>query len=256
MVLMSLENVFKKVTFLLGAGASVGAGCLSSPSMLIELKKGIQLLDKPDDNGKYSKYKELQNQFEEIYNFIVASLRYQYSLKDSRNTINYTINIEDFVMVLKQIIDREFIVPYPLVGNWNDKITKWELSNNEEDVFIAFLNYIIYELTTSWTDFDVRKGKSLLKPFKDILNLNLQGSLYKLITTDFDIKLKRSIQEIKAVILDNRITTLFEMPKNSPGFFMKNLTFDENDTPIELLYSYYRGDKYKLELELDEYQMP
>ncbi|MBT4285764.1 MAG: UTRA domain-containing protein [Deltaproteobacteria bacterium] len=92
--------------------------------------------------------------------------------------------------------------------------------------------------------------------FKDILNLNLQGSLYKLITTDFDIKLKRSIQEIKAVILDNRITTLFEMPKNSPGFFMKNLTFDENDTPIELLYSYYRGDKYKLELELDEYQMP
>jgi len=46
------------------------------------------------------------------------------------------------------------------------------------------------------------------------------------------------------------------MPKNAPGFFMKNLTFDENDTPIELLYSYYRGDKYKLELELDEYQMP
>jgi len=91
--------------------------------------------------------------------------------------------------------------------------------------------------------------------FRDILNLDLQGSLYKLITTDFDIKLKRSIQEIKAVILDNRITTLFDMPKKSPGFFMKNLTFDENDTPVELLYSYYRGDKYKLELELDEYQL-
>jgi GntR family transcriptional regulator len=92
--------------------------------------------------------------------------------------------------------------------------------------------------------------------FKDILNQDLQGSLYKLITTEFGIKLKRSIQEIKAVILDNRVTTLFNMPKQSPGFFMKNLTFDDNDTPVELLYSYYRGDKYKLELELDEYQLP
>lgn len=199
---MSLENVFKKVTFLLGAGASVGAGCLSSPSMLIELKKGIQLLDKPDDNGKYSKYKELQNQFEEIYNFIVASLRYQYSLKDSRNTINYTINIEDFVMVLKQIIDREFIVPYPLVGNWNDKITKWELSNNEEDVFIAFLNYIIYELTTSWTDFDVRKGKSLLKPFKDILNLSERFKM-NIFTLNYDLLFEQIINNPTEQLIEN-----------------------------------------------------
>ncbi len=36
---------------------------------------------------------------------------------------------------------------------------------------------------------------------------------------------------------------------------MQNLTFDDIDTPIELLYSYYRGGKYKLELELDEYQL-
>ncbi len=91
--------------------------------------------------------------------------------------------------------------------------------------------------------------------FQNILNHDLQDSLYRLITTEFGVKLKRSIQEIRAVILDHKTTTLFDMPKNSPGFFMRNLTFDENDTPVELLYSYYRGDKYKLELELDEYQL-
>ena len=91
--------------------------------------------------------------------------------------------------------------------------------------------------------------------FQNILDFDLQGSLYKIITLDFGIKLKKSVQEIKAVILAKEITTLFEIPENSPGFFMKNITYDDANNPVELMYSYYRGDKYALELELDEYQL-
>jgi GntR family transcriptional regulator len=133
----------------------------------------------------------------------------------------------------------------------NDKIAqKLILGSQQKAIQIKRLrtgNNISYIYEESYLPFRL---------FQDILNYDLQGSLYKIITTKFGIKLKRSIQEIKAVILDKKVTTLFNMPKNSPGFFMKNLTFDENETPIELLYSYYRGDKYKLELELDEYQLP
>jgi len=91
--------------------------------------------------------------------------------------------------------------------------------------------------------------------FKDIVNYDLSSSLYKIITVDFGIQLKRSVQEIKAVILDERMTKYFDIPKNSPGFFMKNITFDQFNAPVELMISYCRGDLYTLELELNEYQL-
>ena len=34
---------------------------------------------------------------------------------------------------------------------------------------------------------------------------------------------------------------------------MESLTFDENSIPVEVLYSYHRGDTYKLEIELGRY---
>jgi DNA-binding GntR family transcriptional regulator len=55
------------------------------------------------------------------------------------------------------------------------------------------------------------------------------------------------------VNLDPSIASILEMPRNSAGIFIESLTFDENSIPIELLYSYHRGDKYKLEIELGRY---
>jgi len=91
--------------------------------------------------------------------------------------------------------------------------------------------------------------------FKDIVNYDLSGSLYKIVTLDFGVQLKRSTQEIKAVILDDRMVKFFDIPPQSPGFLMKNITFDQFDTPVELMISYCRGDRYSLELELNEYQL-
>ncbi len=33
---------------------------------------------------------------------------------------------------------------------------------------------------------------------------------------------------------------------------MKNITYDQFDIPVELMISYYRGDRYSLELEPNE----
>ncbi len=91
--------------------------------------------------------------------------------------------------------------------------------------------------------------------FKDIVNYDLSRSLYKIITMDFGIQLKRSVQEIKAVILDDKMAKFFNIPKKSPGFLMKNITFDQFNAPVELMISHCRGDLYTLELELNEYQL-
>ena len=89
--------------------------------------------------------------------------------------------------------------------------------------------------------------------FKDLTAEDAAGSLYRVITEKFKIELVKSQQVIRAVNLDKKISTMFNLPEKSAGLLMENLTFDRNDTPVELLYSYCRGDKYVLELELGEY---
>lgn len=143
-----------------------------------------------------------------------------------------TIVLEKSVVTAKQEIVKNLIL-----GSQRKAIKIKRLRTGNNIAYIYEESYLPYRI------------------FHNILDFDLHGSLYKIITLDFGIKLKKSIQEITAVILDKEITTLFEMPKNSPGFFMKNLTFDNANNPVELMYSYYRGDKYKLELELDEYQL-
>ena len=90
--------------------------------------------------------------------------------------------------------------------------------------------------------------------FKDLTVEDASGSLYRVISEKFKINLVKSHQVIRAVNLSKKISTMFNLPEKSAGLFMENLTNDGNNTPVELLYSYCRGDKYLLELELGEYR--
>lgn len=159
MVSMTLEHLFKKTVFLFGAGASVHAGCKSSKGMLLDLKQSIIQL--PPSH-------ECKSHFLAIYDFIIQSLAYQNALKDPERKLVDLSNIEDFIAVLRQMIDREFIVPSPLIGSWNSKITSWELKR--ERVFQDFLDYIYEKLINDWTKFDDEKAKELVQPFRNLIN--------------------------------------------------------------------------------------
>jgi GntR family transcriptional regulator len=89
--------------------------------------------------------------------------------------------------------------------------------------------------------------------FKGILNMDLTGSLYKILSEEFNIVLARCQQTISAVNLNADIAGILQLSENAAGIFMESLTFDENSIPVELLYSYHRGDTYKLEIELGRY---
>ena len=89
--------------------------------------------------------------------------------------------------------------------------------------------------------------------FKDIINMDLSGSMYKIISEQFNIVLARCKQTISAINFNVKIAKILELPANAAGIFMESLTFDENSMPVEVLYSYHRGDKYKLEIELGRY---
>ena len=89
--------------------------------------------------------------------------------------------------------------------------------------------------------------------FEGILELDLTGSMYDLISKHFRLELARSKQTVSAVNLISAIAKILKVPVNSAAIFAESITFDEKSMPLELLYSYYRGDKYTLEIELGRY---
>jgi GntR family transcriptional regulator len=91
--------------------------------------------------------------------------------------------------------------------------------------------------------------------FKEILQMDLTGSMYQIINDRFNVTLARSDQMIRAVNLKGRIASYLNVPENTAAFFMESLTYDENNLPVELLYSYYRGDKYVFEVEVGRYHI-
>ena len=91
--------------------------------------------------------------------------------------------------------------------------------------------------------------------FKDILSMDLTGSMYKIISERFNIVLARSNQRIQAVNLQGEIAQYLEVPENSAGLYTESITFNKNNIPIEVLCAYYRGDKYIFEVEVEGYHI-
>jgi len=192
---MKYEEAFEKIVFLIGAGASKDAGCLLSKDMLASLGPAINNL-RPEDKDFIS-YKE---DFYEIYQFILASLHYQTTMKDPLSSNSTYLNIEDFVMILRQLIDKEFIIPHPLIGNWNNKIIKWEMRNG--DIFSRFLDFIIIQLVSKWTRFDRREANEVLKPIQEFLSVSEPYKL-NIFSLNYDLIFEDVFNSSTTKILDN-----------------------------------------------------
>ena len=178
---MSLQNLFEKTVFLFGAGTSKDAGCFLSKEMLYDLKESILDSEIPWSN---------KNHFFDIYNFIVQSLLYQYGLKNTEAKVSEVTNIEDFVLVLQQIIDREYVVPSPLIGNWNNKITLWE--SKDKNVFQDFHKFIHNRLINKWTKFNNEKAQCLLSPFQKLIQSDEKFDL-RIFSLNYDIIFEKTL---------------------------------------------------------------
>lgn len=175
MVPMNLSYLFEKTVFLFGAGASIHAGCKSSKGMLQDLRSSITQLPPTD---------ERKTHFSAIYDFIIQSLTYQNALKDPDRKLSDLSNVEDFISVLRQMIDREFIVPSPLIGSWNSKITSWEMKR--ENGFQEFLDYVYAKLVNDWTQFNQEAAIELMAPFRTLINSDESFDM-KIFSLNYDL---------------------------------------------------------------------
>lgn len=81
----------------------------------------------------------------------------------------------------------------------------------------------------------------------DIEINKLNGSLYKILEEDLGISLSYSVQKIKAVKADAFVSQNLKIAENDPVLQISNITYDENEVPIEVVHTYYVHDAYEFE---------
>ncbi|MFH1930303.1 MAG: GntR family transcriptional regulator [Pseudomonadota bacterium] len=149
------------------------------------------------------------------------------------------IGINDNTKVLKKSIEdaKNHIAKTLLLGANNKVIVIRRLRAGNDVPFIYEESYLPGDM------------------FRQIMDMDLTGSMYKLLSERFNIVLARCEQTIRAINLKGKIARILKLPENSAGIFMESVTFDQNSIPVEVLYSYYRGDKYIFEIELGRYRI-
>lgn len=74
-------------------------------------------------------------------------------------------------------------------------------------------------------------------------------SFYQLVD-EHNIVLTSGAETIEATIVDVEEAALLDVPVHSPAFLFQRTAYDDAGSPIEYVRSVYRGDRYRIELEL------
>lgn len=90
----------------------------------------------------------------------------------------------------------------------------------------------------------VQRAMIPIKLMPDLDSKNLEGSLYKIWKTEYQIDADRGEQTIRTRLpLDDEMR-LLQIEKESPVFEITRVTYSQQDIPIEYLKSIWRGDRY------------
>lgn len=162
---ITINKAIEKSMFLLGAGFSYGTGCLTSVQMFSELRKMIL-----NNEDTYFDATE-----KETLKFLISSLSYhsEWRTMEVSGEMDFSPNIEELALLIRRIKSREHIVPYPITGNWADKLVQLEAQyissdNDKQNNLFESLNLKLkLLLKDEWFKID----KETLGYLEPILNL-------------------------------------------------------------------------------------
>jgi len=89
--------------------------------------------------------------------------------------------------------------------------------------------------------------------FKDILEMDFATTLYQTITEKFNITLAHATQCLTAEFPGEEETSIFDLSEPCPCMKMETVIYDPHNSPVEALFAYYRGDKYKFKFKAGSY---
>jgi NAD-dependent SIR2 family protein deacetylase len=162
-MIMDIKKAFKKSLFLLGAGVSCDAGCKLSRSMLEDLKTEIT----KDDSIIFETSAQ-----KEALKFLLSCLDYHNSWRsfETNNKFYFSPNIEELALLIRRVKNRENFLPYPITGNWADKLSALESEfkgqiKDRGSLFESLDNILKQILLREWLAFEENK-LDFLKPMK------------------------------------------------------------------------------------------
>lgn len=111
---MNIKEAVNKSLFFFGAGASYDSGCKLSSGMLEDLKNKIC----SNDDDTFNKPEK------EALKFLLSCLEYhsKWRTLETSENFNFTPNIEELALLIRRVKNRENFLPYPITGNWADKL--------------------------------------------------------------------------------------------------------------------------------------
>ena len=162
----AVKETIDKCLFFFGAGFSRKFGCKTSSEMLDDLRNRIQ------DKGSDIFY-EIEK---ETLNFLLSCLAYHCEWRSiqSGGKFKFFPNIEELIFLMRRIRDREDYLPYPITGNWADKLIQLETSfksmelnksDKVNNLFSSIESKIKNRLLKEWLQFN-ESNFSYLAPLK------------------------------------------------------------------------------------------
>ncbi|MCG8608699.1 SIR2 family protein, partial [bacterium] len=189
---LTTTNIINKSLFFLGAGFSRRAGCKTSVDMFADLKKRI--FDQQDMT--FSKTQK------EALKFLISCLQYhaEWRTMESSNDITFAPNIEELALLIRRIKNRENFLPYPITGNWADKLVTLEseyskeTKNNtdfqEEMLFESLERVLKSLLKNEW--FKIDSDLSYLKPLLEFIqNTSKSDYRFEIFTLNNDVVIEQ-----------------------------------------------------------------
>lgn len=84
-----------------------------------------------------------------------------------------------------------------------------------------------------------------VKLFPNLNEVKLDGSLYRLVETDYGLRIGHAIQQMEASLVNKEDRKFLQLEENAVVLIMKRLSYLSNNQPFELVQSAYRADRYK-----------
>ncbi|OGO19844.1 MAG: hypothetical protein A2Z14_17785 [Chloroflexi bacterium RBG_16_48_8] len=104
------------------------------------------------------------------------------------------------------------------------------------------------------TPFVLERQYYAYEAFKELLQEKIQGSMYMILVQHFDVDLHHSVQTLRAIMPSEEIAHRLNIGKTIPCMFLESITYGSQNNPVELLHSFYRGDRYLFQVESTQYR--
>jgi GntR family transcriptional regulator len=95
----------------------------------------------------------------------------------------------------------------------------------------------------------IERSYLAFREYRRLLDMDIPDSLYKVLVTELGVTLERSVQRLQAVQLPDPDAKLLGLETGFPAMFQESIIYGTDNIAVELLHSFYRGDKFIFSVE-------